>query len=254
MSNDEKNKKDLITKEDASNITSFRSGAVHKVGIGAKLHKARAEGTLIQNITEKKNRIMICLDDSGSMADYVTLPDGSGQQRMEQAKEAVKGFLTACNAVDTAVGVHAFSSNTVMPLTVVYSTIIKDVSAIHATGGTPLYESIQSRANDDPAPTRMVAISDGAPNSFGYNYETGTHGHVEMLKKIAAKGIIVDAVFIGDEDETSAISVMKEIAELTGGKFIHFKPGTSFTENFKYLAPAYYGLLADPNFVKRIEG
>jgi hypothetical protein len=64
----------------------------------------------------------------------------------------------------------------------------------------------------------------------------------------------VDTVYIGSKDDEKPVSVMKEIAERTGGVFLIFEPGkANFRTAFKYLSPGYRAMLADKSFVAKVE-
>ena len=177
-----------------------------------------------------------------------------GYENMEMAKKAVEGFLTACNPMDTAVGVHAFSTNTDIPMTSLFPKVIAETKKLCASGGTPLYQALDkyNKIPEDQRPNRIVAISDGQPDpwatygSYGGEYnqqQLPGRTHRTMLEELRSKGLTVDAVFIGGHEDTVGIANMKEIAELTGGIFIHFKDITSFKNNLKYLAPGFRGML-----------
>jgi Mg-chelatase subunit ChlD len=238
---DEKEKDALKQATGLAKSTGVKLGA-QKVGLQAKLEKARQNQSLTTDVSSKRNRIVIELDDSGSM----------GYDNMEMAKKAVEGFLTACNPLDTVVGVHAFSTNTDIPMTSLFPKVIADVKRLVASGGTPLYQALekQGKISQDQRPNRIVAISDGQPdyyNTYGfgeYNQaQLSGRTHRHMLEELRSMGLTVDAVFIGGLEDTIGIANMKEIADLTGGIFIHFKDITSFKNNLRYLAPGFRGML-----------
>ena len=243
---DEKEKQALAsTTQEIAKHTGVKLGA-QKVGLQAKLEKAKQTQSLTTDVSTKRNRIVIELDDSGSMGDV----------NMEMAKKAVEGFLTACNPMDTAVGVHAFSTNTSIPMTSLFPKILADVNKLYASGGTPLYQALekQGKVSQDQRPNRIVAISDGQPDPWytygnpGYSGEYNQQQlpgrtHRDMLIELKNLGLVVDAVFIGGLEDTVGIANMKEIADLTGGIFIHFKDINSFKNNLKYLAPGFRGML-----------
>jgi hypothetical protein len=161
-----------------------------------------------------------------------------------QAKQAIDGFLKSCNTSDTAIGITPLNAPS-MKMTPRYSLIAMAKDSIMASGGTPLYEKFEEALKEEPLINRGIAFSDGAPQSC---YRKG-----EILTTYKLKKIPIDTVFIGEETDTNAIREMQNIAETTGGIFIHFKPGVSFANNFKYLAPGFRAMLMDSSFKDKVE-
>jgi hypothetical protein len=212
-------------------------------GLAGKLQQAKDQGTLasesLLDFKSYPNRIVIAVDDSGSMStsmkkvDLSEIDTNPRDSRMELAKQACKGFLDVCNPSDTVLGMYTISTNQETPLHWNYKFVDSMIKDLTASGGTPTFEILQKIITKENV-TRVVLISDGCSNS-GVRQD--------VLKQYKSKGVIIDAVFIGTISDTSGISEMKQIAEATGGMFLHFTDAKDFASKFKYLAPAYYGML-----------
>lgn len=221
--------------------------------------------------SEAKDKIAVVFDDSGSM-------DG---EKIKNAKAGTVEFLRNIQPNSASVSIHLLSEyerkeyesyyeerekstrkkdslaifnqelatyTTELPLLAVK---VSD-SKLDARGGTPLYEVIESilkdKANSGITPTRMIAFSDGCPQTWNQaNKET-------LFSECRDKKIPIDTVFIGSAGDRGE-SEMKEIAEKTGGIFMIFDPSkVNFKTAFAYLAPAKRQmLLADKSLIGKIE-
>lgn len=183
-------------------------------------------------------RIRIIFDDSGSM---------SGA-KITDAHEGCVEFMRNCVVNQTAVAIHPMnygrikdswyssSFGTTVDLTRLttnlpaLSVLVKDV---RATGGTPMFETLEEAINTDPKATRFIIFSDGMPS-----HEVGKDELIAKLNKTETK---CDTVLIGDPGMTEyhpAYVLMKEIADRTGGIFLLFdRSKVNFSKAFKYLAP-----------------
>lgn len=217
-----------------------------KTGLAAQIERADKHQPQELELNKFKNRIVIFFDDSSSMSGGYNWREEKSNNKgpIDQAKEAIDGFLKSCNVNDTAIGITPLNAPA-MKMTPKYSMIAMAKDSIMATGGTPLYEKFEETLKEEPLINRGIAFSDGAPNSC---YRKG-----QILTDYKVRKIPIDTVFIGDENDSQAIAEMKMIAEETGGIFIHFKPGVSFATNFKYLAPGYRAMLMDSSFKDKIE-
>lgn len=212
-------------------------------GLKAKLSQAKQQGNVLDDISKATDKIIIIADDSGSM---------SGRP-FEQEKKAIEAFLGVCNPGTTAVGVTPMNKE-VIPLSMLHYAILIKIKNWNDwdLGGTPMFKAIEKAIEQNP--TRTCLISDGQPTDGRARGSKSSiwddrdapqddnkiHPTLESAKQ---KGIKIDTVFIGSENDETSISEMKAIAEITGGMFIHFKEGETFANKFKYLAPAYYGML-----------
>jgi Mg-chelatase subunit ChlD len=193
------------------------------------------------DMKDATNKIGIVFDDSGSM---------SGQP-IEDAHAATEEFVKNCNPTNTALSVYpmnadeSYGSTKNITLSTDLISVVKAVKQIRATGGTPLYQTLLKMLQNEEL-TRGIVFSDGCPS----------HSHEvkeEAFKWAKEHKVAVDSVYIGEEDK-HAIELMKEIAEMTGGVFLHFKPGqANFRTAFKYLSPGLRGMLADKSFVEKLQ-
>lgn len=228
-----------------------------KTNLRTRLEKAKEEESLNKNNPfDRPNRIMLAVDDSGSMSTSMDIRSENPQSRMEVARDAVKEFVKACSPLDTAVGFKAISTNLEQEMTTNFTEIISKSRAFVASGGTPLFQILRGILKREIKPTRVVAISDGEPGD-GTVPGTDSYNNLapEVLKAYVEAKVPIDAVFIGTEGEERAIAIMRYIADSTGGLFIHFKDAPSFKTNLKYLTPAYRAMLTSGQVsVKNIEG
>jgi Mg-chelatase subunit ChlD len=110
---------------------------------------------------------------------------------------------------------------------------------------------------DNPDVTRCVIFSDGEATDGTLYLEGQPKGYnldrSYVVEKFVGKEIKVDTVFITDNfSKDRDHEVLKEIARRTGGEYLKFSDSGTFAKAFKYLAPAFRGYLADPNFKKQI--
>lgn len=229
--------------------------------LAAKLAAAKQTNSLASdNLLDFKqypNRIVIAVDDSGSMSTSMITTDTCKcggllltedlqycntckkpllRSRMYMAKLACESFLQVCNPSDTVLGMYTISTSIDKSLNWNYTDVTNLIKELSATGGTPTFETLDRIIKKENA-TRVVLISDGHSSNYTDNREQ------PVLTQYKTKNVIIDTVFIGSKDDTSGIREMQTIAETTGGQFIHFTDAKDFASKFKYLAPAYYGML-----------
>lgn len=218
------------------------------VRLGNKLnsfHKQVLEGAKVAQAYSNVNTnptyadmssTVIFPDCSGSMSDIV---GGSGEygrgrsneprNKVYYCREAVTTFIDNCFAGATKVGIASFPELVVVEPTLDLLTVKQAASGIDATGGTPMSEPLDFVIDEWPI-THGIVISDGAPDS--------PKAVLDAAKRYKDKGIKLDAVHIGDKDEQGE-SLMKQIAEITGGVYIKFSNVKNFAENFKFLTPQH---------------
>lgn len=234
-------------------VKPIKLGAIKKIGLSARREEARKAAAEIKP-DECANRLGLIFDDSGSMMG----------QPIQDAHKAVEGFTAACNPFDTSIAVYPMNEPC-KPLTIDYSLINIFVNGINATGGTPLYTTMINMISDENI-TRAVIFSDGEPtDETSVHYETivGSNGPLvepktesrkeKALKLYIDKEIPCDTVYIGSEVHVKHIALMKEIAERTGGVFIHFTDSSVFSKQLKYLAPKFRALLMNKELKEKVE-
>lgn len=203
-------------------------------------------------------RIRIVFDDSGSMAG----------EKIENAKAGVVEFLRNCIPGQTAVAIHLLNGSAYyegswsepdvkLPAVIDKATLSSDLvlvasacasEGLQATGGTPLEQKLLEALKDQPRASRIVAFSDGQPDSKSQTQD--------IINRARENNIPIDTVFLSSGSDyygASAAEYMKHLAEATGGIFLHFKKGSSFRESFKYLAPPKRLMLMDKTFKEKVE-
>lgn len=207
------------------------------------------------NPAEMPTKLAIVFDDSRSMATHNEKGD---KTKIEDAKAGIRNFSTQCNPRDTALAVYPLNVDA-KPLTCNFDLLNLMVASIGATGGTPLYGKTSEMLNSADNYTRGILFSDGEPtDGSGYysRFEEEDQSHKdikeEMIALAIAKKIPLDTVFIGASG-TKGYDLMEEIANRTGGIFIHFKDSSSLSANLKYLAPALRGVLMNAELKAKIE-
>lgn len=225
-----------------------------KWGIAAQKEQAKKMLDELDPLT-MPNKLAILFDDSGSMASKNEKGD---KTKIEDAKAGIRNFTAQCSPRDTAVSVYPLNADP-KPLTCNFDLLNLLVASIGPTGGTPLYGKTIELLNDASAFTRGILFSDGEPtDGSGYYsaYEedvpSRTNIKEQMIDLAVAKKIPLDTIYIGPANN-AGYRLMKEIADRTGGIFIHFVDSASLSQNLKYLAPALRGILMNAELKAKIE-
>lgn len=229
-----------------------------KVGLAAKVAQAAKQGELATDLfdyTKYPNRVVLCVDDSGSMCSLMG-NDGSPREesfnnpsRMDVCKKACEEFLNVCDSRDTALGLYTISTGKAFSLSIAYPMLLTEIRQLHDSGGTPTTATLDKIIQHEKV-SRVVLISDGESGALITNYEHGVWEFAPQTKQVLDKfkeiKAPIDTVFIGNKgDENTSVGYceMQMIADYTGGLFMFFKEGKSFRTKFKYLAPAFRGML-----------
>ena len=166
--------------------------------------------------------LVIAIDKSGSMAD-----SSWGMTRLQLAREAACSALEVLNERDSA-GVITFddAGKWVVPMGPV-----KDVAAmqdqvrtIRLGGGTAFYSPLkmaqEALAGAQAQYKHVIFLTDG---------EAGDNGYEEVVKEMAAQGITVTTVAVGDGADTGG---MRRLAELGKGRMYYAGPFDSLPKIF----------------------
>lgn len=208
---------------------------------------------------ECRERIRILADDSGSMSSHI--PD---------VREGIVEYLR--NSAGSAIAVHLLCIGDAQNK---MSTLESNLPALaglvkserFGNGGTPLFSRMRDTLSASPQCTRMVVFTDGSPTdsiveplawnspertSLMFFYQRDANVIVEKARE--AK-IVIDTIFFGFVHESSdEITLLKYLAEQTGGIFMLFVPGkTDFKKALKYLSPGLRGLLTDGKIKAEVE-
>lgn len=192
----------------------------------ANLHQA-AQRQESLNPATLPNRIALCLDISGSM-----YSEENGKQKLEHLKDACVSFVNSCNFADTSLGIETFPTEVSQQLTTIGGYLISRILTLTGGGGTPMGSAMECVLMNHSV-TRVVIVSDGDATDGDKSYE--------VASQFAEAQVPCDTVHIGHG--ASGEERLKKIAEMTGGLFIKFDNVANFAKNFKFLAPAFRGML-----------
>jgi len=212
----------------AQQNTLTKSGSGLKLpGLHARLRNPNTQALgAVADPTKCSNRLALMLDVSGSM---------SGE-KISSLRDAVSSFVTSCDMSDTALALEPFGDDYPSPnrvgLTTVQPMLMTTAMLLTANSNTPMARAMDYVLNTYSI-TRAVLVSDGEPDASEPCYDTA--------QQYREAGIMIDCVHIGHS--TSGEACLRRIAELTGGQYIKFTDVTSFSKSFKYLTPAFYGIL-----------
>lgn len=209
---------------------------VQPVKLGSKMnkfHQQVAEGSKVAQATAPTSTggfanmgvTVIFPDCSGSMGG---LEEGN-HDRIFFCKQAVNTFIDNCFIGATQVGIATFPELVVIEPTLNLAKVKSDCEALDSTGSTPMHEPLEFCLDEWSTMTHGIVVSDGCPDSV--------QAVQSVIKKYRDKGIKLDAVHIGSD--RSGESVMKEIAETTGGIYIKFTNVAAFAQAFKFLTPQH---------------
>src|SRR5580692_6859260 len=190
-----------------------------------KFHQQIAEGSKVEQQLKNApsgvssfadmSSTVIFPDCSGSMSDHVGNDYGSGNRESHDkayfCREAVKTFIDNCFIGATKVGLASFPELVVVEPTHDLLVVKHAAEQIAPTGSTPMAEPLDFVLDEWPI-THGIVISDGSPDSVA--------AVEDSARRYKAKSIKIDAVHIGAD--TGGESLMKMIAETTGGIYIKF--------------------------------
>ena len=219
----------LTTNNNTTPDASRQTGLTNQRS-GLKLPALHAR--LRQNITSQtdpntcRDRIALMLDVSGSMAG----------PKIVALRDAACGFVQACDMTTTSVAIEPFGEGSPpphrLPLTCVQPMLVTTSMSLVDGGSTPMAQAMDYVINAYGV-TRAVIVSDGEPDNAQACYDTAAQYRDAKL--------MIDCVHIGDS--TSGEACLRRIAEITGGQYIKFTDVAQFSKSFKYLTPAFYGIL-----------
>jgi Mg-chelatase subunit ChlD len=218
-----------------TSLTKKFNPTIGKVGLAAQRKQALAEAAST-DITKFPNKLGILFDDSGSMS-----------HQMDLAKEATESFLQSCNKNDTAVALYGFSPQRRYKLTNDMISLALLAKEFHADQGTPLYTTLEEMLEKESM-TRGVIFSDGEPT----DHANKDVENMDVIDRFVNRKIPIDTIFLGYETANGA-KVLKEIADRTGGIFMHFTSGSNFAKALKYLAPGFRGMLMNQEIVDKLQ-
>lgn len=218
---------------------------VKKIKLGTKqsgLHSRVQKATKGEGLSQADmpNRIALMLDDSSSMAaaadDSSFYPTAGVKTRMSHLKDAVEGFLQACDPSNTSVSMNFFNEQRSMGQTNQLALLQMEIFDVEASGSTPMAQCMESVIRNESI-TRGVLVSDGEADNIDFVKD--------VAKNFKSASIPIDCLHIsrGEQGE----ELLKYVAEITGGKYIKFKDVATFAKSLLYLTPRYRALLNESN-------
>ena len=204
-------------------------------GLHSRVRKAaESPGGLEQ--ADMPNRIALMLDDSSSMLsaadDSALYPAAGVKTKMSHLKDAVEGFLQACDPSNTSVSMNFFNERKGMGQTTQFAFLQMEIFDVEASGSTPMAQCMEGVIGNESI-TRGVMVSDGRADN-----EDFVHSVAARFKEAT---VPIDCLHIGKSTEGEEL--LKYVAELTGGKYIKFKDVATFAKSLLYLTPRYRALL-----------
>ena len=231
MSQDKPTQTSSVTTTHNTQPTGLRKNQTLSIGGGLHARLRNPQNVAGADPLTRPDRIALMVDVSGSMAGA----------KIQSLRDAVTGFVSACDAATTALALEPFGddfpSAQRIPLTCVLPLILTSAQLLNADGSTPMARAMDYVLNTYSI-TRGVIVSDGQPDSEAACYTTA------QLWKEAS--LPCDCVHIGAS--ASGEACLQRIAEITGGQYIKFTDVTSFSKAFKYLTPAFYAQLTAGEF------
>jgi len=189
------------------------------------------------------------LDKSSSMSAYET----QTKSRIELLKDAVNNFISRCNFNDTALAIETFPSSIQVDLTNNSILLQGAMFGIDASGNTPMQQCVQRVLTAVPL-TRGIIVSDGEATDW-YDFtrddpfeddeprKTVLPPGEALLVTYKEQGIPIDCVHIGGS--SSGETLLRHIAEMTGGLYLKFTDVSAFANSFGFLTPGYRAQLTD---------
>ena len=190
---------------------------------GSELEKMLPVSMDVKNRADlPSTALVIAIDKSGSMADSTW-----GMTRLQLAREAACSALEVLTERDSA-GVIAFddTGKWVVPLSpVTDAAAMQDqVRTIRLGGGTaffsPLKMAQEALMNAKAQYKHVIFLTDG---------EAGDTGYEDVVREMAAKGITVTTVAVGEGADTAG---MRKLAELGNGRMYYAGPFDSLPKIF----------------------
>lgn len=156
-----------------------------------------------KDLAEKREHVAVAIDHSGSMSTDFSAAE-RGKTRQQAAYEATVALLSSSSDDSSLFTILGFDHQVRIAGTQLDSFSAIAVSNFHSEGGTDLALALSAAMAQGI--DRIVALTDG---------ETPREPALEQARVAKSMGIKIDTIGIGDSD----MSLLQEIAELTGGFF-----------------------------------
>lgn len=238
---------DLNVKTTPEGLTQFGVKPSIHSRIASAAAKREEQAKLVNSVGGSKfinfSRIFIFPDASGSMDGAAVESErsyarskGTFETKLDLLKKAVDSYLQNCNCAINLVGVASFPEGAFASPSSDYTTLRQLVNTLTPDGSTPMADAMGYCFESEQF-SHGVLISDGCPDN-------GPEV-LSLAEQYKMKKITIDAVHIGND--RSGESLMKRVAEITGGAYIKFTDVSSFAKAFQFLAPAKRGFLQAHN-------
>jgi Mg-chelatase subunit ChlD len=179
-------------------------------------------------------RLVLCLDVSGSMQYPFSHKDYGGPRRIDALKEAVKILIKNSSRDHCALGVVTYSgkANLIYEPTKEYGLVLHDVAQMNTGSMTMIGEGLSLAGKvfqNKGGQKRIILLSDGQetmPTGKGHSAQT------IVMRELLPRGVIVDCIGIGQDVD---IQLLEWISRKTGGVCVHPKTVQELNEHFKQL-------------------
>ena len=216
---------DEAVRELGVGLTVFGGDSSYALGgyRGSELEKILPVSIDVKNKADlPSTALVIAIDKSGSMSEA-----SWGLTRLQLAREAACSALEVLNSRDSA-GVIAFddAGKWVVPLSPVTDVPAMQtmIRTIRLGGGTAFYSPLkmaqEALANAKAQYKHVIFLTDG---------EAGDTGYERVVKEMAADGITVTTVAVGEGADTAG---MKKLAEYGNGRMYYAGPFDSLPKIF----------------------
>jgi Ca-activated chloride channel family protein len=215
-----------------------------RVSKGTSAIKDRMRRQVQANLEAAKNTesLMLCLDVSGSMNQPFVRSDYLGPSRVAAMKTAANILVDGSNAHGCIMGVVAYSAKAVVVSypTQDYEELKRQITSMRSGSSTQLGEGLflcvehLGKSNFDNK--RIILLCDGQQSVHGPRADA-----LEIVKRhVKPNKIRVDCIAIGEQVD---VTLLRAIADMTGGVFLHPKTPEDLQTDFLKLESRARALL-----------
>jgi Mg-chelatase subunit ChlD len=178
--------------------------------------------------------LILLIDISGSMNDGL----GWRKSKLQATQSAIDKLLQNKKRAEEQdlVGVVAFEdhSHLIAAPSTRYETIMDRVNQLYAEGGTGLFEGMEyalKLLRDASGLRRMLILTDGVPTT------TNSDPILKLTREAKELSVVIDTIGVGGSGRNDRYDelLLRAIASLTGGRFLHVDDVRALEEIFLML-------------------